>query len=539
MSSTNVRGLVALTVCAVLLPRSLHAAGAWDRNGFDADDLSALTRRDAALGAAFLRGEAELHAGATQSAAATFKYVAQQAPDNALVARRYCETLSELDDRRAAIASCEVALRLHPSPPTLRAAVHALMLGTPTPEDLDVAAQLANAAQKHMDDQPWGLAAKSDIAERTGDEKMLEMSVLELERIAPGHYETSRARRALNGFHLSGWAWGAWGALGLAFVGTGAHAAWAGVSRRRIRRRLSTVAGAGVIACAMLGAQHASAAPDAARPAPSDAPEAAGLSKWPVNDADPKKSLPTPEQRDANPLEFGYHMMDLADKADIAKRKGDIAAVAKYYEAMAVAVPDRAIGYRKSCDAYEQVGNAEKALQMCRGALAAEGVELADYTHFSQLVLAKQGALAASDVDDLSAIATHLKAEPATVAAGLQVQCQLAQRLDDVKRLGDCATDVAKETPNDPKLVIYQWGIAMKNEDYTQAQQLIESARKSALRPAGIEMMERMTQEQSAFGRRLMRVLKRHALPVTVAFTVLLAFVAGAWARRRFRVRVA
>jgi tetratricopeptide (TPR) repeat protein len=545
MSAGSLRTLLAIAVCALLLPRPLQAAGAWDRNGFDADDLARLNLRDSALGAEFLRGEAELRSGANEAAAVSFKHVLQQAPDSALAGRRYCQALTELAERQAAVAACEAALRLHPTAPSFRATVRALMLPTPTPEELDVAAQLANAAQLRMGDQPWGLAARSDIAERTGDEKMLEMLVVELERIAPGHYETLRARRALNGFRLPAWAWSVWLGLAALLVGTGVHAAFGALSRLRARRRLSGLAAsATLILCALLGSRSASAdaSPSAASSgaaAPAAAPEPGGLSKWPVDDADPKKSLPTPVQRDGNPLEFGYHLMDLADKADIAKRKGDYGAVAKYYEAMAVAVPDRAIGYRKSCEAYEKTANPAKALDMCRGALGAQGVELADYQHFAQLVFGKEGALTPADVADLSDISSHLKGEPGALAAGLQIQCQLAQRLDDVLRLEECAAAVAKETPNDPKLVIYRWGIAMKQEDYKQAEQLVESARKSALRPAGIDMMAQMTQEQSAIGRRLARGLKRHALAVTVVFAVLLAVACGLWMRRRFRVHAA
>ncbi|MEI9953432.1 MAG: hypothetical protein WDO74_31750 [Pseudomonadota bacterium] len=67
------------------------------------------------------------------------------------------------------------------------------------------------------------------------------------------------------------------------------------------------------------------------------------------------------------------------------------------------------------------------------------------------------------------------------MAAGLQVQCDLAERMDDLKRLRECADAMTRETPKDPKLLVYQWGVAMKEEDYQRAQTLIDSARKNAL----------------------------------------------------------
>jgi len=535
------RGACALSLLVVFIPRSLAAAGEWDRNGFDSDDLATLQRRDPALASALLRGEAELRAGSLTAAAETFKRLATQAPESALTLRRYCQVLTELGERNAAITACEAAIGQRQSAPTFRALVAALMSAPPSPEHLAFATQLANAAQRRQDDQPWGLAAQADIAERMGDEKMLQSSIVELERIAPGHYETVRARSALTGFLLPNWAWAGWVGLGSALFGTLAHATLTPIVRRRARRRLLTAAtslillgATQLVARPALAADTAQGNASAQAAAAAQQPSDRSLSKWPVNDADPKKSLPTPAQRDANPMEFGYHMMDLADKADRAKAKGDFLGVAKYYEAMAIAVPDRAIGYRKSCEGYEKVGELEKALEMCRGALGAEGLEIADYLHFSQLLLARPGELAPAEVEDLTEVATHLKAESGGMAAGLQVQCNLAQRLDDVKRLEECAAAVAKETPNDPKLPIYQWGIAMKHEDYGQARSIVASARKSAVATPGIDVMARMTEEQSALGRRAARFAVRYAVPLTALFAALLALGFGLWSRKRF-----
>ncbi len=528
-------GPLALTAL-LLLPRPALAVGEWDRNGFDNDDIATMNARDSKLSELLLRGEAELAAGSFAAAAASFKQLTERAPESALAERRYCQALTELGQRDAALKACQASLAQKRSYVGFRALVGALASAPPKPEELDLAAQLANNARQHLDDQPWALAAQGDVAERTGDEKMLEKIVIELERIAPGHYETLRARRALSRFRLPGWAWGAWLVLGLAVLGSALHAAATAFAKARARRRLPQLAATTLLALAVVLSARDSLAADEP---PSAQPPAGGLSKWPVDDANPTKSLPTTEQRDQNPMEFGYHMMDLADKADIAKSKGDFAAVARYYEAMSVAVPDRAIGFRRACEAYDKIGNAEKALQMCRGALGAEGLELDDYLHFAKLDMAKPGALAPTDIEDLTQIVAHLKGEPGTLAAGLQIQCDLAQRLDDVKRLEECAAAVAKETPNDPKLVIYQWGIAMKKEDYKQARALIDAARNSAIRPAGIEIMQRMTDEQSAIGHRLARTAARHATALTVGFALLLALGFGLWFRKRVGMRLA
>src|SRR3954469_552624 len=196
----QLRGTCVLSLLLLVAPRSLHAAAEWERNGFDSDDLATLQRRNPAFASALLRGESELRAGAVSTAAETFKQLAQRAPESALTLRRYCQALTELGERKHAIAACEAAINQRQSAPTFRALVAALMSAPPSPEDLTFATQLANAAQRRQDDQPWGLAAQANIAERMGDEKMLQTSVVELERIAPGHYETTRARLALGGF---------------------------------------------------------------------------------------------------------------------------------------------------------------------------------------------------------------------------------------------------------------------------------------------------------------------------------------------------
>jgi tetratricopeptide (TPR) repeat protein len=534
-----VRVVVALSLSGLFLTRPLYAAAGWERNGFDEDDLAYVTRHDPQAGVLLHRGESELKAGSLRSAADLFGQVVARVPDSSLAARRYCQALAELGQRREALVACQTAVKLHPTPPGFRALVRALMSAPPTPQESVLATSLAAAAKRQMSDQPWGDAAMSDIGQRTGDEPMLADSVDELERIAPGHYETIRARAALDTFRLARWAWGAWLGLALAVVGTMCHAAWTALARsRRGRRAALTLAASLLVGVASLfSAANASAEPDGT--AADATPPPGGLSKWSVDDSNPVKSLPTTQQRDRNPLEYGYHLMDLADKADIARRKGDWRGYGKYYEAIAVAVPDHAIGYRRSCEGYEKAGDTAKALQMCRGAMGGDGVELADYTQFAKLTFAKTEPLSPDDIQDLTDIVAHLKSQPGTVPVALDIQCELAQHLDDVKRLEQCSADVAKATPNDPKLVIYQWGIAMKHEDYSRAQQLLDVAHKQGLKPAGIEMMERMTQEQSAIGGRILRAAQRHPGAVGVLLGLLSVLGLSFAMRRRLKLRAA
>src|SRR5687768_3778511 len=47
-----------------------------------------------------------------------------------------------------------------------------------------------------------------------------------------------------------------------------------------------------------------------------------GLSKWPIDHSDPERSVPTQAQREKNPLEFGYHLMDLIEAAEQKAKAG-------------------------------------------------------------------------------------------------------------------------------------------------------------------------------------------------------------------------
>jgi hypothetical protein len=176
---------------------------------------------------------------------------------------------------------------------------------------------------------------------------------------------------------------------------------------------------------------------------------------------------------------------------------------------------------------------------MCRGALAGDGVEVRDYTHFAKLMFERMDTFTPADEQDISDIVQHLKEQPNSLAAALDIECQLAQRLDDVKRLETCVADVTKLNPNEPKLVVYQWAIAMKHEDYRKAQQLIDVARQKGLKPDGIDMMARLTAQQSAIGGRFVRAVERHPA-VFGAVLGLLAVLGLSFAlRRRLKLRPA
>src|SRR4029453_8338555 len=122
-----------------------------------------------------------------------------------------------------------------------------------------------------------------------------------------------------------------------------------------------------------------------------------------IDDANPMASVPTVEQQNARPLEFGYYLQDLIAKAEAAPKRGHHAAAARFYLTMAKAAPTRSVSYRRACDSLEAAGNHDAAIASCRTALARDGVTVGDHARFIELMLAKKEPLTADDRKEIDA----------------------------------------------------------------------------------------------------------------------------------------
>ncbi len=517
------------------------------RHPRDHDDLLGMRRAHPQAADQLLEGEAAMHAGDVARAAELFRGAAEQVPESALASRRYCQALTELGRRMDAIRACAQAIRNQSTPMAFRAAVSALMSEPPTPDDLSIALRYAQDSKRRSPDQPWGDAADCDIAERIGDQAMLKQCTDALLRVAPGHYETERrlAASAAPAAKQPLWSLLAWLSLGIAGVITVFHGAWHSGRQWLTRvsaRAASTVLAVGLVSfCLPAPARAAAPEPSAsAQPAASSASgegrsieEPGSLSKWMINEKDPKSSLPNAAQRDKDPLNFGYHMMDLADKAREAADRGDDRAAAKYWEAMAEAVPDVAVGFRRACESWEKARDLQKALENCRKALTVQGVNLNDYDRFARFVLAKEGQLNKEEVQELSDVVAHLRTTEAGVGLAAQIECEVGTRLEDVGRLTSCTTELAKLAPEDARTISFQWVLAIKQGNFNEAQQLIERAKKTDMKPEGIQKMQLATAQEQSLSRRL----ARNARPIAIAGIVVLALAAAVGISRMLRRR--
>lgn len=137
---------------------------------------------------------------------------------------------------------------------------------------------------------------------------------------------------------------------------------------------------------------------------------ATGTSEWPVRDDDPEASVPTVAQRERNPLQFGYWVMDLTDKGDAAVGRGDHEAAARYWRALARAVPDRSVAFAKMCASYRAIGAHASAVASCKAALARPGVAVDDFARYLEVVLDEEEPLGHDELADANAVLEHLRA---------------------------------------------------------------------------------------------------------------------------------
>lgn len=501
----------------------------------DRADLDIMHAKEPKAFELFTRGEAALAAGRAAEANQLFAQVQAIWPSGAIMARRRCQALAELGQRRAAIEECRRAITNGGSFLDHRALVTALTTGEEplSVEDLADASRAAQSAQEHAPSLPYGYAAECDIARRLGDERMLRTCTNKLTEIAPDHYETRRALGALG----AGWAerlrvvfWLCFAAAGLATL---VHA-----GRRALGRRAMAIAVVVLLGLSIDSNARAEAPPPAAsgEGGPGVPGVTKGFSKWAINHADPMSSVPTAEQRDGNPLEYGYFLMDLTEAGDRAMKNEDYAAAAKYYQALAKAVPDAGRGFGKACEAFEALGNRQKALEYCTLAIALRGSRLVDYGRYARIMLSKPERLTPAEVAELAQVNAHLQTIEGGPELAQSIDCEIGVRNEDVKRLQQCTEALQKKEPGKARTITYQFAYALARRDEGRAKQVIAEARRVALPVAAIQKME----ASLSLARPRWRKLIGSWQFVSVLIAIALAAASGSLviSRRRLRPQV-
>ena len=459
--------------------------------------------------------ESAAREGASKQAWNLYSEAWTLAPRSAIPARGICRLTLALgiqtgEERRAAGEACTRALLLGGTPEDIRNKVASLIDGDPPPtmDDLVAASLAADGASRTGPEQPWGPAARGDLALRLGDGELLDAAVAELRRLAPHHPETRRLT-ALASWSPGRWAWAGRLALVLLFVFTIAHAV-----RARLRRSRRALLGIVTVVALLFVARPAAAAAA-------------------IDDAHPERSVPTPAQQLSDPLSFADLLMELGGRAEAATARRDHAAAARYYAALARAVPQRSYAFGKLCDAFEASGQRAEAINACGSALSRQGTTAGDFTHFVKLLLAKDGPLTGAERKQVETAIAALDREPRAALIAARLRCNVAAHDHDVLALEACAATLVAVAPADPSTIAFQWALAIEKNDRQGADALASRAI-----AAGLDRETVARLRSATIGRRAFRVARalRWGLEASVAF-VIVALAVGAVVRYGERAR--
>ena len=201
---------------------------------------------------------------------------------------------------------------------------------------------------------------------------------------------------------------------------------------RRLGQRLLALATTTILSLVVLlrhdiaWAQSEPATAETATSKPQDAWTYYGLSKWHVDKREPVRSIPSPQQRDRNPLEFGYFLMDVSDLAEAALKRGNHAEAIVYFKTLAAAVPENAVSYRKICKSYQALEDWQDALVYCKEALTKQATFVGDFTRYADIMLRMN-----IDMPQAAALRTHplrvVEAEQVGGLGGSKLVWQWAQ----------------------------------------------------------------------------------------------------------------
>jgi len=260
-----------------------------------------------------------------------------------------------------------------------------------------------------------------------------------------------------------------------------------------------------------------------------------------INDKDPVSSVPTLEEANKKPLEMGYFLMLVSERAEAAQKAGRYSQAAQYYRAMAKAVPDVASNFARACRAHAAAKEWDKAIEVCRVALATEGVKSTDLMLYVQVMLDSPHVWQATDTEDVGFVLERLRQELTTARADqltlADIECQVATRVEDETRLRACNAAMARLAPNSPKTLVYASAQAVRRRDWAEVERVIERARQAGVPAETLAALEKLVVARRAESGVSEAAPERTWLVLGAAIAVTL--LAAAWLLRGRLRRVA
>lgn len=253
----------------------------------------------------------------------------------------------------------------------------------------------------------------------------------------------------------------------------------------------------------------------------------------PIDDSDPASSVPSQAVLDADPLAAGYLLMELSLRAEVAEAEKDYAAAARYFQAIAKAVPDRALAFSKLCHYHQLLAESDKALAACARATRLEGSKLADHLSYAALVLASAPAgqsLSPQAVVELEATLQHLDAEGVTAPELDILMCKFAVKVGDSQRLRRCVDRMVAKDPESPLTFSHRFSLALMEQDHGEASEVLDEARAANV---PIEALDLMTRELESRRRAISPTLVAKAGGAVAGAAGAAWALMAVWRRRR------
>lgn len=362
----------------------------------------------------------------------------------------------------------------------------------------------------------------------------------------------------------------------------------------RTRQLTQALFAAGVLALCVAASAGVSAQTDFV----PESKEGDLATRWKVNDADPRTSIPPLEDRNKDPLEFGYWLQDMLARAEDGFTQGDWKRTIKYYSVLSETLPEVPASFSKLCHAYRELGDSPNAIMMCSRVMSMPGARVVDHLNYLQALVDKPD-FTAEDKVAAEASLKHLReharlypqalpghepaamtaeqeqlyrsmtaeektkdpkkwleleasrkiraaageAEPEKAAGAMHLptqieifNCRIGARLGDAPRLRDCTQALLRYEFPRHLVFPFRWARAIAEGDRVESEAMLLEAQQYGLKGEPLEAMKR--DHERAFNIQsaaTTRPANGWVLPVGVAAALALALIA-AFLMRRTRV---